>query len=183
MSLSPIIGAIQLALGQARGIARFGNTPQAFLASLAPWIALPLVGILLSVFNGNSRQAIGALLFIIVGMLGPAVVSHALASRWGREPLWLRYATAFNWCQWAVIAAFLLIVFALQATDDDDIDPETTVRIILAVVSIYGLWLNWTLARAGLDLSRGRASAFVVVLNAGTFALAMLPQVIGWLLR
>ena len=45
--------------------------------------------------------ALSLLGLTVVAQLAPPVLSHALARRWGREHLWLHYATAYNWCYWA----------------------------------------------------------------------------------
>ena len=65
-------------------------------------------------------------------MLAPAAVSHALARWWGREARWLRYAIAFNWCQWVITAggltALLLGEIALQIGL-----PRNAVLIVLSL--------------------------------------------------
>ena len=67
------------------GIAQFPATRQAFLNSLAPWLAVPLVGGVLLLIDGQPRAAIGNVLFAAVALLAPAVVSHAIARWWERQ--------------------------------------------------------------------------------------------------
>ena len=171
----PIIGAAQLALGRAAGMARFGDSPQAFLASLAPLVAFPLVGALFLLLNGSVTSAVTTFLLTLVAQLAPAVLSHALAVRWGRGAAWLRYATAFNWCQWAIPVALVLLQVVLGTLLPDDVADNLT---ILAL-ACYGIFLHWILARHGLMLASGRALLLVVLVNLGTVALVLGPR---WLL-
>ena len=179
MNFQPLIGAARLALGRGKGMECFGDTPQAFLASLAPLLAFPLVGAGALLLSGKPLVALLAFLLSLVGLLAPAVLSHALAARWQREAQWMRYATAFNWCQWALpVAAFALLV-GLQVATGGGMAEETAAELLLLGLAIYGLWLHWTVARHGLDLPRGRAAWFVALVNAGTVALVMVPRLIG----
>jgi hypothetical protein len=41
---SILVGILRIAYGRADGVGCFGSTPQAFLSSLAPLVAFPLVG-------------------------------------------------------------------------------------------------------------------------------------------
>ncbi len=178
MNFAPVIGAAQLALGRGEGIRRFGDTPQAFLASLAPLVAFPLVGAAILLLSGGGGGAVTTLLLTLVAQLAPALLSHALAVRWGREAEWLRYATAFNWCQWAIpVMAFLLLVllqFALGAGMPDSV----AATLLVFALAGYGIWLHWVIARHGLNLPKGRAALLVVLVNAGTLVLVMGPRLL-----
>ena len=44
--------------------------------------------------------AIADLLATVAVLLAPPVLSFEFARLWGRQDHWLRFATAFNWCQW-----------------------------------------------------------------------------------
>ena len=55
---SVLIGILRIARGRADGIACFGSSPQAFLSSLAPLLAFPLVGAVLA--DVQRRAAPGA---------------------------------------------------------------------------------------------------------------------------
>ncbi len=178
MNFQPLIGAARLALGRSQGITFFGDTPQAFLASLAPLIAFPLVGAAVLLLSGDIVTALTALALTAVAQLAPAVLSHVLALRWGREEDWLRYATAFNWCQWAIpVAAFVLLI-VMQVATGGGMTEEAAAKLLVVCLAIYGLWLHWIVARHGLDLSRGRAVLLVILVNIGTVALIMIPRLI-----
>ena len=174
----PLIGAALLARGRAEGMARFGSTPQAFLASLAPMIALPLVGCIILLLSGNGLLGVSALLVTVVAQLAPPVLSHALAAQWGRADLWLRYATAFNWCQWAIPVVALALMVVLQAGLSFGLGENAAVRLLGVGLAAYGLWLHWLLARHGLALPGGRAAALVALVNIGTIALLLVPGVV-----
>ncbi len=175
MNWSPLIGAAQIATGRPQGLARFGDTPQAFLAALAPWLAFPLVGALALLVSGNLAEAATTLCLTLVGQLSPAILSHALAARWQREAEWLRYAIAFVWCQWVIMVAFLAMLVATPIMVGIGLTPDSAATVLGLALGAYGLWLHWTLARNGLLLSRGRAAVLVLVVNVGTAVLVMAP--------
>ena len=63
--------------------------------------------------RGGGPAALTDLLATLAVLLAPAVVSFELARVWRREHAWLRFATAFNWCQWGqspLVAALLMLV-------------------------------------------------------------------------
>jgi hypothetical protein len=174
--MSPLIGAAQLAVGRAAGMARFGDTVAAFMASLAPLLAFPLVGAVFLLMGGSAEDALTTLLLALVAQLAPAVVSHALAVRWGREAEWLRYATAFNWCQWAIPAAAFALMVVLQVATAGGLGDEAAGDILIVALAGYALWLHFVLARAGLGLARGRAVLLVLVVNFVTVVLVLGPR-------
>ena len=177
MKFAPLLGAAQLAVGKGEGITRFGDSRQSFLASLAPLIAFPLAGALLLAASGKFEVGVAALLLTLVAQLAPPVVSHWLAVRWLREEEWLRFATAFNWCQWAIPMVGIGLLVVLQMLVGSSMSAEGGGQLLILLLGSYGLWLHWTVARHGLDLSRGRAALMVVLVNAATVVLVMAPRV------
>jgi hypothetical protein len=174
-----LLGIARLARGRADGLAQFGHTRQAFLGSLAPLLVFPLVGSGLMLAQGGGLAAAADMLAAFCALLAPAVLSHVLARLWDREGLWIRFATAFNWCQWAIpaVAAALLLVLGVLM----QMGLPNQVGGMVAVLSLtgYGLWLHWFLARHGLRLSAWRAIALVVAVNLGTAALAVGPRLLA----
>jgi len=172
-----------LARGRADGLRQFGDTPSAFLASLAPLIAFPLVGAGLMLAQGGGLPALTALLSTFCALLAPPVLSYEPARLWRREGQWLRFATAFNWCQWAipVLAAVLLtLVYPALA---EAASTETAGVVVIAAVAGYALWLHWFLARHALMISGLRAALLVVLVNLCTVVLVLGPRVLvagGW---
>ena len=176
--LAALAGVTRVARGRADGMSRFGNTTQAFLASLAPLIAFPLVGAALLWRSHGLMPAVAVLLVTIVAQLAPPVLSHAVAQRWGREALWLHYATAYNWCYWAVPVVALLLMLVLGAAMRGGMEAEAAVQTFFLALAAYSLWLHWFLAKHGLGLSRWRAAGLVALVNGGTLALAFGPTLL-----
>jgi hypothetical protein len=176
--LKPLLGMVRLARGRVDGLEQFGDTPQAFLASLAPLLAFPIVGAALLLTSDGLVRALATLFATLVAQLAPAVLSHALARAWGREAQWLRYATAFNWCQWALPLAAMALLIVLQFALRFGLPESAADEVLILGLAAYGLWLNWLLARHGLSLSRGRAAALVALTNLGTVVLAIGPRLL-----
>jgi hypothetical protein len=172
---SIVLGVMRLARGRADGFRQFGATREAFLASLAPLIAFPLVGGILMLLGGGGLGALADLLATICALVAPPVLSFEIARLWGREAAWLRFATAFNWCQWAipVLGSVLLLLLGMLITVGL---PRQLARILVVFGLVaYGLWLHWFLARHGLGLSRLRAALLVVGVNVATVIIVLGP--------
>ena len=174
-----VVGITRLARGRADGFDHFGATREAFLASLAPLVAFPLVGAALMLLGGGGRNALSDLLATLCALLAPPVLSFEVARLWGREAAWLRYATAFNWCQWVipVMASVLLVAGGILAGLGL---PRGFVSagVVFGLVG-YGLWLHWFVARHGLGLSGLRAVAMVLGVNLATVALVLGPRMLA----
>lgn len=178
---APLWGVSRLALGRRDGMAGFGATPEGMLASLAPLLALPLAACLLLLLGGAVLQAAALALLAVISQVAPLVLSHALASRWDRVEWWLRYATAYNWCQWAVFTVTLGALAVLRSTGLGLREALGSPVLTLAAGG-YALWLHWVLARHGLGLSRGRAALLALGVAVGTVALVMGPLLIQFAL-
>ena len=112
-----LVGILRVARGRADGIGHFGSSPQAFLSSLAPLVAFPLVGAILAMFTEGPRRALTGLAMTLCALLTPAVVSYELARIWKRTDAWARFATAFNWCEWILPVLACLVMVPLSAGD------------------------------------------------------------------
>ena len=119
---SILVGILRIARGRPDGIACFGSSAQAFLSSLAPLVAFPLVGAVLGAFTDGPRRALTDLAMTLCALLTPAVVSYELARIWKRADEWLRFATAFNWCEWILPVLACLIMVPLSVADQCGID-------------------------------------------------------------
>jgi hypothetical protein len=176
-------GVVLLCSGRAAGFAEMGEGPEAVLSSLAPLIAFPLVGCVLMAVQGKTEDGLADFLATLVALLAPPVVSHAIARRWGREQRWFRFATALNWCQWVlpVLGAVLVLVagFMVQA----GVPMRATVILLCCVLLAYAFWLQWFLARRGLDISGLRAAGLVLAVNLLTIILIAGPQVLELLMQ
>lgn len=176
---SIVLGVMRLARGRADGFRQFGATREAFLASLAPLVAFPLVGGVLMLIGGGGLAALSDLLATICALVAPPVLSFEIARLWGREAAWLRFATAFNWCQWAipVLGSVLLLLLGMLITVGL---PRQLARILVVFGLVaYGLWLHWFLARHGLGLSRLRAALLVMGVNMATVIIVLGPSLLA----
>lgn len=175
---SPVHGVWLVARGRAAGMARFGGTIQSFLSSLAPLLAFPIAGALILLLRDGPLPAFDLLAVTLVAQLAPPVLSHFIAVRWGRGPEWLHYATAYNWCYWAIPIVAVLLMLVLGTAMRAGMDPEAAVQTFFIAVAAYSLWLHWFLARHGLALSRWRSALLVLLVNGGTLILAVGPRLL-----
>ena len=174
-------GILRLGTFNSDGLAEFAATPQAFLNSLAPLLALPVVGGLILLVRGDLVEALVTVLANLVIVLAPPVAAQAMTRLWRREGLWLRYAVVYNWCQWAMVLALLptLIVGGVLASAGL---PGPAVAQ-LATLALAGYWmaLNWFLARTTLNLSGGRAALFVFAWWLASLLLILVPMLVAGL--
>jgi len=173
-------GIWRVARFRPEGFAEFTATRQGFLNSLAPLIAFPLVGgILVLLHAGASAMVLTDLLATLAALLAPAVISEALAERWGRSAAWLRYASAFNWAQWAVPMVAIGLLFSIGMLRGLGMSDRGAAMLVLFGIAGYGMALHWFLARHGLGVSRGKAVLAVIVMNLGTVAAAIGPRLVA----
>jgi hypothetical protein len=175
---SIMVGILRIARGRADGIGCFGSNVQAFLASLAPLIAFPLVGAFLGALSEGPRRALTGLAMTLCALLTPAVVSYELARVWKRTDAWIRFATAFNWCEWILPVLACVIMVPLSVAISLGLSEDAASLVLLGCLGAYGLWLHWFLARNALVLSRFRAVALVFLVNLGTVVVVMGPRLL-----
>ena len=178
---APLRGIARLALGRPDGLAAFRATPEGLLASLAPLLALPVAACVLLLLGGAAGQALVLVLLAVISQLTPLVLSHAVAARWDRGERWLRYATAYNWCQWAVFAVMLGLLAVLRFAGLGLAEALGSPALTLGAGG-YAMWLHWVLARHGLGLPGLRAAALVLLVAVATAALVLGPLLIGFAL-
>ena len=176
-------GIVLLCRGRAAGFAEIGTGPEAFLSSLAPLIAFPLVGCVLMVAQGKTQDAVADFLATLIALLAPPVISHAIALRWGRQERWFRFATAVNWCQWVLPLLGAVLVMIAGVMVQAGVPLRNTVVVLCCVLLAYAFWLQWFLARHGLDLSGPRAAALVLIVNLLTIVLIAGPQILEMVLQ
>ncbi len=173
-----VLGIMLLARGRKAGLLLFGATREAFLASLAPLIAFPLVGGALMVLGGGGLEAFTDLLATLCALLAPPVLSFEVARFWGRQDAWLRFATAFNWCQWVIPVAFSILLLLFGMLSAVGLPSNAARAGVLAGLVGYGLWLHCFIARHGLSVSWPRAGAMVIGVNLVTVLLVVVPRVL-----
>jgi hypothetical protein len=176
---SVIIGIFRVARGRPDGIGYFGASPQTFLSSLAPLLAFPLVGTAIGLFTDGVIASLTEFAIYVCALLTPAVVSFEMAHWWGRSDRWLRFATAFNWCEWILPLVGCLIMVPISVAIGVGLNAHVASLILLACLGLYGLWLHWFLARHALSLSKTRAAVMVLLVNAATVLIAAVPRLIA----
>jgi hypothetical protein len=174
-----IVGILRIARGRADGVDYFGSTPQAFLSSLAPLIAFPLVSAVVGLFTEGPRRALTGLAMTLCALLTPAVLSFELARIWKRTDAWVRFATAFNWCEWILPVLACLILVPLAVAISAGMDEAMAKLLLLSCLGFYGLWLHWFLARKALALSGIRAFVLVLLVNLGTAVTVIGPRLLA----
>ena len=173
---SIVVGVMRLARGRPDGFSQFGATRESFLASLAPLIAFPLVGCVLMLMGGGGIGALSDLLATLCALLAPPVLSFEIARLWHRDAAWLRFATAFNWCQWAIPVLGSILLLALGLLVAVGLPRNAAGGLALLGLVGYGLWLHWFIARHGLCLSRFRAAVLVLGINLATVVIVVGPR-------
>jgi hypothetical protein len=176
---SILVGILRIACGRADGVGFFGASPQAFLSSLAPLIAFPLVGAVLGIFSEGPRSALTGLAMTVCALLTPPVVSYELARIWKRSGAWLRFATAFNWCEWILPVLACLVMLPLSLAIGAGMNETTASLVLVGCLGLYGLWVHWFLARKALGLSGLRAVVLVFLVNLGTAAVVLGPRLLA----
>ncbi len=171
-------GILRIGTFKADGIGEFTATKQGFLNSLAPLLALPVVGGLIMLSRGHVAEALASVLANLVILLAPPVAAHAIARLWRREALWLRYAVAYNWCQWAVAVALLLAMIAGSILVALGLPDMAVAQLAMLALAGYGIALNWFLARTALELSGGRAALFIFMVWLAAMVLIMVPVIL-----
>jgi hypothetical protein len=166
---SVLVGILRIARGRADGVECFGATPRAFLSSLAPLLALPIIGAVLAMFSDGPRRALTGLGMTLCALLMPAVLSFELARFWKRSEAWMRFATAFNWCEWILPVLACLAVVPMSLAIGAGVDESSANLALLIGLGCYGLWMQWFLASKALSLPAARAMMFVILVNVGTF--------------
>ncbi len=172
-------GMGELARLQGRGVLRFSGTREGFLASLAALFLFVLASDVLQPWGGTVLAMLSLLLRGVVGLLAPLVLSELIARAFRRQALWLRYATAFNWTRWVMIAALLAAQVLIGLLIGGGLDPRLAVAIGIGAVGVYGAVLDWLIARSGLQLSFWQAVLLVVVVDIGSGVLVLLPELFG----
>lgn len=179
MSTQAAIGVARLAQFRADGLQAFDASPAGLLNALAPWLAFALVGFVLMLTAVPARQATTDLLATVVGLLTPAVVSHALARLWGRQAAWLRYAVAFIWCQWVMVVAWLASVMGTGLMMAVGLPEYIAEDVGGLAMLVYAVALQSFVIRRALDLSGWRTAAMVVAINVSAVVLVLLPTLLN----
>jgi hypothetical protein len=145
-------------------------------------LAFPLVGAVMAMVSDGPRRALTGLAMTLCALLTPAVLSFELARFWKRQDAWIRFATAFNWCEWILPVLAFLVMLPLSVAMAAGLDEASASLLLAGCLAFYGLWLHWFLARKALALSAARAVALVILVNVGTVAAVLGPRIVAKLL-
>ncbi len=172
-------GLWRLAKGDAAGIKEFGAGLDNFYASLAPLIAFPLVGALVTALQVDWRVAVVSFLARLCGVLVLPVLVYEFARFYGREPMWLRAATALNWSFWALLPVLLVGAFLGAILAQMGLPMRTAELATMGVMGAYLLWYRWFILRAGLGLNGWRAALIVLVSGTLIALFTVVPVALG----
>lgn len=172
-------GLWRLAKGDAGGIREFGGGLDNFYASLAPLIAFPLVGALVTALQVNWRVAVVSFLARLCGVLVLPVLVYEFARFYGREPMWLRTATALNWSFWALLPVLLVGAFIGGILAQIGLPMRAAELATLGIMAVYLLWYRWFILRAGLALNGWRAALIMLVTGTLIALLTAIPVTLG----
>lgn len=173
-----LAGIVMTATGRRQGLNRFGSSRDGFLASLAPLIAFPLVAAVLLAVSGEAGLAGTQFLATVCALLAPLVVSYELARWWRRETYWLRFGTAFNWCQWAVPLVAVIVLSVITPLLSGAMGERGAFLVGVGLTGFYALWLHWFIARHGLLVSVWRAILLVLCANLASVIVALGPALL-----
>jgi hypothetical protein len=173
-------GLFLLARGKTAGMAEFSPSMDAFTASLAPLIAFPLVGALVSATGGQWEFALVGFLSRLCSVLVLPVMVYEFARHTEREALWLRAATALNWSFWMMLPVLFIAAFLGAILVEAGLAMQEAEYAVLAVAGAYLLWYRWFIVSAGLGLGRWQAAGFVGV---SSVAIAVFTAVPVWLVK
>ncbi len=184
---APIMrGLFLLARFRREGIDMFDRGMTGVSASLAPLMALPLVLAALSLVQpqiGVPLTAVLAeMLWLIVALLAPIVISHEIARRWRLLDTWPRYAAAIDWCVWLSPVAAMVVGIAVRILSAAGAPAVPLVWAGLGVVLCYLIAVHWFVARHGLGVSKVRAAVMVLATNGGAALLVSVPGLLRALL-
>lgn len=172
-------GIVRVARGKPDGINEFTATTAGFIASLLPLLLFPVLAALRLLSGGHDAAGLADLFASLAVLLAPPVLSYELARLWRREAYWLRFATAFNWCQWLMPALAVVLLIVLSALLHVGLSDDAALALLVFCLAGYGLWLHWFLARHALALSRLRAVLLVLGVNLGTALLVLVPRLLA----
>lgn len=172
-------GIVKLAFGNAKGMDEFSSTTEAFTASLAPLIAFPLVGAVITGLAGSWRLATLEFLARICTVLVLPLLTYEFSRLFNRQSQWIRTATALNWCFWLAMPAVLLAAIIGSTVAQMGLPIERVAGVVLGIAGLYLLWNRWFILKSGLQINGWKAAIIVLASLILIALLSILPLFIG----
>ncbi len=172
-------GLLMIGTGRVAGFAQFGDSIDAFLASLAPLLGCLIVLCGVLAWYGRPLSGLSALLTGVCGLLAPLIIADGFCRLWQRRQHWALYANVLNCAQWLMLAVLLLIVPLASLGVAAGLPTPQAVLLVMGAFGLYMLWFHWFTARHVLDLSPGRAALVMLAVVFGTGALLQLPVLLA----
>ncbi len=169
------LGLLYLAIGRREGFADFGDTTEAYLASLAPLIAFDLVTAVLTAAAGHVHAAVLGFLILLCMWLAPPVIAHPLCRRWGRAEAWSRYVNILNWAVMLMFVVNSLVMAVAALAGSAGAEPRLVQGLAGLAVVVYGLWFHWFVARGTVAVSRWRTVVLLLATVFGTSLMISIP--------
>lgn len=159
-----VLGAFLLARGKPQGLALMEATPdgawRSFTAAaicLPAFLALRLFGWGAAMPAGGTGRVLSAeLIGYVIAWVAFALASLPLVRAWGREALWPRFISAWNWTN--VVQYVALLAATLPAAFGA---PAWLAQGAALAALGYAVWLEWFVARQALGVQPMQAAALV----------------------
>ncbi|HWL81922.1 MAG TPA: hypothetical protein VNR89_13310 [Roseomonas sp.] len=148
-----------LARGRAEGAALLPASLEG--AGRSFWVAvlcLPLFLVLDPSLAASSRTATAGLIGYVVGWPAYALAALAVCRSMGREALWPRLVSAWNWSN--LLQYLIMLVITLFSAAPL---PAWLQEVITVTGIGYALWLQWFAARSTLQVGGVTAVGFIVL--------------------
>ncbi len=174
-----LTGLMLLAIGRKSGFALFGTTPDAYLGSLAPFVALSLVVGGLDALGGHVALGLRVLLISLISLIAPPVIAEVFCRVWRRTAEWPRYANILNWGQLLMIMAIIVIATLAAAAAHFGVPQTAAVSGGLVVFMVYGIAFQAFAAHGALKLTRWRTALLVCGTLLGTDLLIVAPLLVA----
>jgi hypothetical protein len=173
-------GLYLLARGAKEGMREFGDDLDSFTSSLAPLIALPLVGDGFMAAGGDWRGAGIGFLAQLCSVLSLPVIVYEFARLTKHDANWLRTVVALDWSVWVVLPAALAVGICGGLIATAGVPVESATYAAIAALLVYMLWLHLFIIRTGLGLGWGQAVALLFMCAAVQGMCAVTPMLLGF---
>ena len=175
------LGLLLIGTGRTAGFAQFGNTGDAFLASLAPLVGILIVLCGLIAWSGRLVLGLTFFLFALCDLLAPSIIADLFCRLWNRRERWGLHANILNCSQWLIFAVLLLLLPLGSLAIAAGLPASSAAELVLLALCAYIMWFHWFAARHALMLSPVKALLVMMTIVFGTGLLLQVPVYAGLL--